>query len=516
MKTLSDVHRFGGISAEDDDLKKYFVATPIFEQVRNGERQVVIGRKGAGKTALHLALLTAANGVDSFAIGLNFQNYPWAMQSAYQSDTTNADERFINSWKFLILIEIFKFITTDSNRESRYAGKSAADAIKAVSKFINNNWGSPSFDFKKSFPSGGFKIDGITIGPQILGNGLGGVNAARGGVRLGETIARLNEWLFTCLQPLGKSAPTVFILFDELDFGFDPHSAEYTERVIGLLLAVRTIAKEFKSQGYPFKPIAFLRSDIFDSLHFGDKNKLTEANATFLHWNDDLELHDSSLKELIDHRIQEELELPSTDLTPWNKAFDMQLMRGTQHKFHHITTRTYLRPRDVIKFCNSTLDAAKTRFRRKKPASQIITNEDIRNARSSYSQYLIRELDDEIAPSQRDWKNYLEILRKIRTTTFSADDFIQAHNELQTSLSLKLGAREALALFYKYSILGFERLRGGSAGYYYHFRYFDETIIFDNQSSRYMVHRGLKEGLGLVEDQERSPMDDFSQFEEPE
>jgi hypothetical protein len=69
-------------------------------------------------------------------------------------------------------------------------------------------------------------------------------------------------------------------------------------------------------------------------------------------------------------------------------------MRGSQGKWNHILARTFLRPRDVIRFLNTALASAKER----NGESLIFTNEDIVASREDYSAYLKRELDDEIRP----------------------------------------------------------------------------------------------------------------------
>lgn len=49
---------FGSISAEDDEeLKDYFIETPVFEDLLRGHKDIVVGRKGAGKSALLKILL---------------------------------------------------------------------------------------------------------------------------------------------------------------------------------------------------------------------------------------------------------------------------------------------------------------------------------------------------------------------------------------------------------------------------------------------------------------------------
>jgi hypothetical protein len=490
---------FGEISAEDDaNLKRYFVRTPAFEAILSGERQVVVGRKGAGKTALYLALIERAKSMPASAAGLKFQDYPWKLHYQYETTTGDHYERYVHSWKFLAYIEIFKALLADPNRSS--FTKTEQEALDAVEQFIKKNWGTVAFDYKKMFPSGGFNVDALKVAPQAAGFGLGGVDITRKG-GLGETIIRLNEWLWSNLQVAGLASSTpVYVLFDELDSGFDATAKEYPDRVIGLLIAVRVLAREFRAIELPFRPVAFLRSDIFDTLHFGDKNKLADNNVVHLRWNDSLVYQDSSLKELIDHRIKEELQLPEGS-NYWSAAFDGQVMRGTQHKFAHIASRGYLRPRDVIKFCNCALKEAKLRIKADATAEHRIINSDLRKSRRAYSQYLLKELDDEIAPSYPTWQQELELLRRIGFEKFSFAQASEAYKQVAAEVGLTLKLEQALEMFYRYSIIGVERTgrTGEGSGYYYHFRYMDESIRLEPGARSYMVHRGLKQALELAE-----------------
>jgi hypothetical protein len=303
---------------------------------------------------------------------------------------------------------------------------------------------------------------------------------------LGETLERLNEWLWNVLLAVGRDAPTVYILFDELDAGFDLASDDYVDRVIGLLLAVRKLSREFQDSSLPFHAIAFLRGDIYDSLHFGDKNKLTDKNVTYLAWNDDLNYRGCSLKQLIDHRVREAIDLSQETRDPWARAFDDDVMRGTQHKFNHMTFRSYLRPRDIIKFANCALNEYKQRLARV-PANgtgslSLMSNSDIISARKEYSRYLLSELDDEIAATTPRWNDYMEVLRQIQATRFTRQTFDEAYARVVARVS----------------IIGFERSAGAS-GLEHHFRYLDETISFNPDARSFMVHRGLKEALELRE-----------------
>ncbi len=58
---------------------------------------------------------------------------------------------------------------------------------------------------------------------------------------------------------------------------------------------------------------------------------------------------------------------------------------------------------------------------------------------------------------------------------------------------------EALQFLYRYSIIGFERKAPTGSGLVHHFRYQDEEVLFEPDARSFMVHRGLKEVLGLTE-----------------
>jgi ABC-type multidrug transport system ATPase subunit len=50
--SLRDLTSFGDVAAEDDAVLEYFLTTDAVTRIKNGEVLLVLGRKGAGKTAL--------------------------------------------------------------------------------------------------------------------------------------------------------------------------------------------------------------------------------------------------------------------------------------------------------------------------------------------------------------------------------------------------------------------------------------------------------------------------------
>ena len=87
---------------------------------------------------------------------------------------------------------------------------------------------------------------------------------------IGELNANLLRHCMVSLNPENK----YYICFDQLDLGFDPASEKYKDRLIGLLMAARDINIAARNAGIQLFVIVFLRDDIYDALHFEDKNKL--------------------------------------------------------------------------------------------------------------------------------------------------------------------------------------------------------------------------------------------------
>jgi hypothetical protein len=121
---------------------------------------------------------------------------------------------------------------------------------------------------------------------------------------------------------------------------------------------------------------------------------------------------DLTLKSLMERRFTKVF----GESTPWDDVFDIQDMTGRQSKYAHITDRTFLRPRDMIKFCNEILAVHE-------PGGEKFTNADLIAARSGYSTYLRQELVDEIHKHVEQYQDYLQVLINIRDLRFSKTDF---------------------------------------------------------------------------------------------
>lgn len=279
-----------------------------------------------------------------------------------------------------------------------------------------------------------------------------------------------------------------YVCFDQLDLGFTVQDPKYSQRLTGLIIAARDIFVRARSQGKRLNPVVLLRDDIYQDLQFEDKNKITENHATRVLWSEGGA--GLTLRSLMESRFSETL--ADGEGVEWGDVFDeSREMPSRQSKYRHICDRTFLRPRDVIKFCNEVLKAHKD-----DPAGGKFDNEAVHAARDAYSDYLLNELDDEIAKHVPEYKEYLEVLKSIGSEKFTLEQFSQS--VVQRSDINAESALGALADLFAFSIISYLKPGGRGGGSEYVWRYKDPRARFDSTVESFRVHPGLKEALDLT------------------
>jgi hypothetical protein len=123
---LDQIDSFGGVAAQEDALlAEFFIRTSAYQRIVSLDRFIDVGRKGTGKTAIYRMLQQQASeeGYTS-SVGLEFSDYPCGAHQQVANTLASAVERFTDSWRFLILVELAKLILAGGAR-GREAQKSA-------------------------------------------------------------------------------------------------------------------------------------------------------------------------------------------------------------------------------------------------------------------------------------------------------------------------------------------------------------------------------------------------------
>lgn len=496
MKPLSAVTNFGGTDADNDDiLLQAFEDHEAYLDVLAFRRNMILGKKGSGKTAIFKKLLTT-RAPDFFAYGHTFSDYPWHHHERQARIGIPDFDKYTHSWKYLVLLSAAK-VALNQDQSLPFDSGSMEDMLR-LEAFVTDTYGSRDPDLTQIFsPTRTLKLKPYyEIDFKLLKAGIKpeAVPVTELPTIVQEVNAALTKNVFSCLNPNHK----YFIAFDQLDLGFDRESTEYSNRLIGLLLASRDINLAAKASGIQFFVVICLRDDIYECLHFEDKNKMTENFVSLIEW--DSPRTKKTLKGLMERRFSIVLGDEEAQLVPWTSVFNEEReMPSHQTKYDHMRDRTYLRPRDMIKFCNCALATFKERNRNcesLQDSQDKIDNIDIHNARVEYSEYFLKEIDDEVHKHLPDYARYLDVLRAIGKWQFDKSDFEETYTTHYQNASLS--AIQALEALYDYSFIGFYRAGGrGFGGSEYMFSYRDLRTRFDTTATRFRIHPGLIEVMGV-------------------
>jgi hypothetical protein len=494
MKTLEEVDNFGSIDADNDPLLfSCFEDHEAYRHVRDLSRFLVIGRKGSGKTAIFKQML-ALKEHNTFCFGHTFADYPWHHHQLQAQIGVPEFDRYTQSWKYLSLLSLAKLILNQD--QGLPYDEESMNLMASVERFIIDSYGSRDPDVTQFFtPSKALKLKPhFELDWKIL---KAGISPEYLPVKELPTIVQdvtrtLSRSLIRCLHP----EHTYFICFDQLDLGLDLETNDYKNRLIGLLLAARDLNLAARPDGKSLLIVVFLRDDIYDALQFEDKNKLTENSVSRIEWDTASTVH--TLKSLMEKRFDVLLASNDQEHVAWEDVVDETAeMSGHQTKYRHLIDRTYLRPRDMIRICNATLQQYKQRRVKTPDSQQKIVNADVINARGDYSDYLLRELDDEIHKHVPDYKMYIALLRSLGIQSFEREKFVEM---CKAKPEFTAGSAEGdiLAALYRFSIIGFYRAGGkGLGGAEWVFRYREPGTAFDVNASKFRVHTGLLDVLGL-------------------
>jgi len=463
---------FGRLDSETEtSLQDYFVDTGVLGKLRNGRKNCVLGRKGAGKTAVsQLATLTAL-GRD--VIPVEFTNYPWELHKQICETGLPAESAYEASWRFMFLIALCRHWTESAPH---------ADLKRKAAAFVRRIYLDEEPRIGEILVDKLRRIRHVQLPevPGILRGGAFELESAPPGPALASSISQWCQVLMEFVKANFDRSPFT-IKIDRLDDGWDASPAAKS-LLAGVLKASRDMNIALNRPGQPAVVITFLRTDIFDELQFNDKNK-TSGDIEHLDWPDE------KLLEVAQKRIARSLDCAIDEA--WDMVFERTAMRGGASVQNYMLKRTMGRPRDMIAFCQKCQEVAHGR------GHSIVEKQDVYEAEERYSDHIYNELDDEMHKQLPQAKGYMQTIRDVGRTRFKADRWIEAAVQRDTAIT-KDQALAQLKTLFDYSILGVPRSPGVLGGNVVDFSYRDRFLA-PNFDSDLIVHPSLKRVLRLVE-----------------
>jgi hypothetical protein len=333
------VTSFGGIAADVDELlRECFQDHPAYLAARQGQKFLIIGRKGSGKTAIYQKLILEKKH-DYFSFGHTFDDYPWHHHDLQAQAGVPEERRYVHSWKYLILMTLSKILLNQD--QSQPWDEQSQEALGQLEDFVVDSYGSRDPDITQLFsPEKELRFKG-GLNAYLVLVGVERLRVRELPVHVQEVNSYMEAHTINSLNP----GHEYFVCFDQLDLGFSTTDGRYAERLIGLLVAARDLKRAATKAGRKLSVVVFLRDDIYGLLQFEDKNKITEANMATVEWG--TTAGGSTLKRLMERRFGEVFK--GGGFVPWQDVFDEdRQMPSRQTKYAHICDRTFLRPRDMI------------------------------------------------------------------------------------------------------------------------------------------------------------------------
>ncbi|MFF7070169.1 P-loop ATPase, Sll1717 family [Streptomyces pseudovenezuelae] len=373
---------FGRDDAERDMadglLRSGFQETAAYNAVASGRKTLVIGRKGAGKSAICVRLASERDGSRRAEL-ITAADIAGEELRAFELTGRSGDQAKSLLWRYVFAVRAAQYLV---GHAEQHEGRSS-EAVKALKAFIKANrelFGDPR-------TAGGFGrwLQGLSgslsleaFGVKATADFAQQTVSAEEGPGPAQRLQILENGVDLGFKELGCAPEhTLVLLVDQLEQLWSA-DLESHSLVIGLLLATWYVGSQYRGA---LRCVVFLRSDIYDSLLFqeGDKFRSDELR---IDWSE------SDLEALVLRRARASVGPGLTAERLWAGVFPRTVngLPGPEYLLSHALPR----PRDLIQYLNECQYTAIGNGHRDR-----IHESDIRLATHRFSQWKLKDLVQE-------------------------------------------------------------------------------------------------------------------------
>lgn len=468
------------VEAKLEDPERYFYKSLDVEELLDGDKCFVIGRKGTGKTAI-ASYLRRRSGYDHFASLLTLKNFPFRSLYEYKDKGYFSPNEFITFWKYLIYTKLLYLICDNE--------KTPEELRREIEKNIPNNAQEVMAKSVERTMSKSF-----SVGFASFKAGLGfSKNSEKNELDWIDRVDALEEIIFKYID-----CSKYFIVFDELDEDYRYQSVMQTDRpyaelITGLFKAAQDVKSRFSENGFNVTPVVFLRDDIYSIISDHDKSK----------WNDlaiELKWTRYTIQALIAHRIARAIDPQAVNSnfgSTWHRIFSNDnvdyggMRKKSMSSYEWITRQTLLRPRDYIRYLKI---CAKKAY---EADNHLILPKSVTTQSKIYSSAFRQEFVDEIHTILPDIEKIFLVFTRIKKAYLKPSDFIEAYAQ-----TVKEGwerpndsAEYILNILFVFSVIG-NQTNSGTHHEKNIFRYLDPDSEL-NMNLSLIIHPGLHKSLQI-------------------
>ena len=370
---------------EFQTLGAYYVETDEYRRTLRGEVNLVVGRKGTGKTALFSQVRDRLRrDRQNIVVDLKPEGYQLVKlkDDVLKYLSKGARQHLVTAfWEYLLYLEVcYKVLEKDADRHLR--DHRLTEPYRQLSASYYRASGVTKGDFSERLTELSNRIAAAYAAKHSAADD---VHLSTGEVTElihKEDLAKLSRQLSAYLE--FKNG--VWILFDNLDRGWSPHGLTPDDvlMVRALIDAGRKIQHAMQRDEHDFHCVVFLRNDVYQLLMEETSDFGKEMRAS-LDWRDpDL------LRKLVHMRLENNPELPKgVEFDRLWREISVSHLEGME-SFQYLIDRSLMRPRNVLKILTHCRGSA-INLRHDK-----IEEEDIRKGLAAYSTDLLTEIDQEL------------------------------------------------------------------------------------------------------------------------
>ncbi|SIS10691.1 hypothetical protein SAMN05880568_2809 [Microbacterium sp. RURRCA19A] len=375
--TLGELDLGGSDAESDRRLAEYFVTTPYVSEALAGRRTLFLGRKGSGKSALCTSLPELAPDGHIVRI-VSPDKYAWSALPENERRNLLSAQAHTSTWLHTLTAEL----ASAAFGAERAWSPAVSHALSEVKRKEVANDGATENGRANGSPLSQIRQVGINVAGF-------GFNLARDAPQLAPMRGVSLEELLTLANLIADEAPITLAL-DRLDDSWDA-SPDSQSMLIGLVKAAKTLNDTLSRgpTGTGVRVLVFLRSEIYNSLDFDDKDKLHTREQS-VEWTYDL------LAEMIGRRLPAGVHL--------DDLFERGSMGDAPSAFAYVIRRTFLRPREVIQFIDECVRVSDA-------SSHTISKSAVRRAEVRFSKWKLDDLKQEFRRVYPQMIDQLESLR---------------------------------------------------------------------------------------------------------
>jgi hypothetical protein len=411
-------------SNHDEFVRSYVDFSGIVEDVIDGYKFLVLGPKGAGKSAIAWYLRLTESQSTHLADVLDASSLPLADIPRLQTGQDAGPERTVIAWRFILLCNYLQLLLRD---KSCYFD--ADKEVRRIAKLLRE-YGFMSDASGKALTN----ISSTTITIPIPKIGEIYKRERRSNLNIYNLVPYLESWAVTALAGVRH-----ILLLDGLD-SILLNDPKYDESLASLVQASYTLNQRFLEHDSCGSIVLLMRNDVFSriGLSLPDSQKMRDDLSIQLDWRilSGASGITSPLMSLVNNKTARAYGEPSIDVLsffpsritlgargsrPWQRPIFPYLLNLTRHT-----------PRDLLRLFEEIrkVDAAQPA----EPDGAVLREDVIREGVLKYSKdYFVGAIGNEFAGTEGgpiQARAALSALKNVGRQEFDRSDFRKALNDL--------------------------------------------------------------------------------------